>query len=816
MHTAAALTMGLALFLATSVACHAETPAEFTPPGPNIALNKPYTLEPDPNYADCTDDPNRTVLTDGKYTRGYFWVQKSTVGWAHMRPTAITIDLGQVEPIAGVSFSTAAGMAGVTWPGSLWIMVSNDGRQWTVAGNLVALSNKRGAPPPRPYRLHRYQTGGLRTRGRYVALVVEQVPYTVVDEVEVYRGQPAWLSAMPRGRQTSEPPLEYWRGRQVIELIRGRMSTDLEGLAAGIEAARLNHVDRAVLRTRARKLRSEIEALNDVPRHFTTTILPLNRLHKRIYALHAPLLRARGFQGLTVWNAYRYDMLQPLQAPESPPARPSGLRVQMMRREHRAEVLNVTNATDAPMTVTLKATGLSRPADYLSLREVVYTDTRQRTPVAAALAPPKPAERGLWATIPAGMTRQFWLDFNTRNLPAGDYRAALRISCPRQEAVAVPIRLHVAALTMPGRFSIAIGGWDETNNKGNYDVTAENMMPLIKNLRSHGVNMPWSNPQVMPSPGTYDAEGNMTAPPDFTAWDEWVGRWKNALYWGLFLSVRDTFASEPMGTPRFNKMVGAWATAWARHARAQRIKPRQIMLLLVDEPRSTEQDQIIIAWAKAIHAAQPEMTIWNNPVHPEPEEALPELYTTADVLSPNATNFLSSKQPYRDFFAAQRQAGRELWFYSCSGPAKLLDPASYWRGQFWLNLKYGGKGSCYWAFGDEAGNSWNAYAQPRLSYSPLFLGKRAVTDSKQMEAVREGAEDYETFVMLRARVAQLERRSVRSPLVAEAKTLLTTGPERAVAIMGADKQEWMIPKDRKVMDRIRLHALKLLEKLGKL
>ncbi len=165
---------------------------------------------------------------------------------------------------------------------------------------------------------------------------------------------------------------------------------------------------------------------------------------------------------------------------------------------------------------------------------------------------------------------------------------------------------------------------------------------------------------------------------------------------------------------------------------------------------------------------------------------------------------------------AQQHAGRELWFYSCSGPSKLLDPASYYRGQFWLNLKYGGKGSCYWAFGDEAGNSWNAYTQPRACFSPLFLSKTTVTDGKQMEAIREGAEDFEYFLMLRARVAELERNGVTSQLVAEAKTLLTAGPEQAVAIMGGDKMQWTTPKDRTVMDRARLLALDLLEKLSKL
>jgi hypothetical protein len=592
------------------------------------------------------------------------------------------------------------------------------------------------------------------------------------------------------------------------------LRTDLDAVCAGIAPAPLDEVARAALRARAEGLQAEIEALDQVPEGVTTTILPLNDLHARIYALQAPLLRAHGRRGLSVWDAYRYDPLHPLQAPAAPPARPAGLSVRLLRNEARAEVLNLTNATDEPVTATLKATGAGRPAAYLGLREVLFTDTRELIPVAAALGPAVPAAEGLQTTVPAGTTRQLWLAFSSRDLAAGDYAADLAISAPGQEVVIVPLRLRVAALALPGRFSIAIGGWDETNNRGGYDVTAENMLPLIRNLREHGVNMPWSNPQVMPTPGEYDAEGNLTAPPDFTAWDEWVGRWSGAACWGLFPNVQRAFAGEPMGTPRFNRMVGAWATAWARHAEGQGIKPGQIMILLVDEPSRPEQDEVIVAWAKAIHAAQPEMVIWNDPLHQEPEGAAADFYATSNVLCPNANRFLGGGQAYQDFFVAQQQAGRDLWFYSCSGPAKLLDPATYWRGQFWLNIRYGGKGSCYWAFGDEAGNSWNAYAQARASYSPLFLSKTQVTDAKPMEAIREGAEDYETFMLLRRRVDEVEQRGVKSAALAQARALLTSGPDEAVAIMGGEKQRWETPKDRQIMDRLRLRALDLLETLG--
>jgi len=789
--------------VSASLVLSALLAAEFSPPGPNIALHKPYTLEPAPNYGDCADPGDATQLTDGVYTEGYFWVQPSTVGWVHTHPVVITIDLGQVEPIAGLSYSTAAGVADVTWPTALLAMVSDDGKLWTAVGDLVELSNRSGAPPPTPYQTHRFVTGDLRTRGRYVALVVDCTPYTVVDEVEVFRGDETWLESPPEGPQTTDPPLQYSRSQIVLESIRFRLRTDLDAIMAAPGAADLDQAD---------ALRAAIAALDVVPEDFTT-VLPLNELHERIYTLNAPILRARGYRGLTVWSGHRYDPLQPLYVPAEPPPDTPTVRVRMMRNEHRAEVINLTNATDEPLTAMIRPRGLGRYARALTLRPVVFTDTRDRIPIGSALGTAATAERGLRLTVPAGTTQQVWLAFDSRDVPSGDVRAWLEVTGGGADPAAIPLALHVADAAMPDEFSLAIGGWDETNGRGGYDVTAENMAPLIAKLRDYGVNMPWSNPQVVPTPGEYDAEGNLTSPPDFAAWDEWVARWPGVPHWGVFASVSGTFAGEPMGTPRLNRMVGAWVTTWVGHAKTQGIEPGQIKLLLVDEARSEEQDRVIIPWARAIHAAQRGLVIWNDPVHPDPAQADPELYAQSDVLCPNAPRFLGGGQAYQDFFVAQQRAGRELWFYSCSGPAKLLDPSSYYRGQFWLNIRYGGKGSCYWAFGDEAGGSWNAYVQPRTAYSPLFLSKTDVTDAKQMEAIREGAEDYEYFEVLRARVAELERNGVRGRLLGEARTLLVAGPQQVVATLSAGSLKWAVPKDRATMDRVRLRALELLERL---
>ncbi len=296
MRTTLVLPVLLTLLLrGLSVAAAQGPPAEFTPPGPNIALHKPYTMDPPPTYGDCADDGDRTQLTDGEYTEGFFWVQKATVGWVHSQPVVVTIDLGKVEPIAGLSYSTAAGAADVAWPLRILIVASDDGQQWTVLGDLIALSKKRGAPPPTPYRLHRFVTDDLKGRGRYVALVIDCVPYTVVDEIEIYRGQEAWLNQAPQGRTFKMSPKDYHRTRQVADSVQVRMHADLSDILGGLDNSQLSASEKAGLHARAAALGPVIDAWDEASEDFTT-VLPLNELHRRVCALHAPVLRARGYR----------------------------------------------------------------------------------------------------------------------------------------------------------------------------------------------------------------------------------------------------------------------------------------------------------------------------------------------------------------------------------------------------------------------------------------------------------------------------------------------------------------------------------------
>jgi hypothetical protein len=177
--------------------------------------------------------------------------------------------------------------------------------------------------------------------------------------------------------------------------------------------------------------------------------------------------------------------------------------------------------------------------------------------------------------------------------------------------------------------------------------------------------------------------------------------------------------------------------------------------------------------------------------------------------------WLEHSKSFEPFFAEQKRKGRVLNLYSCSGPARLLDPYSYYRLQAWHCWHIGATGSFFWAFGDNSGaSSWNEYLALRCGYTPLFLDPQTVVAGKQMEAIRESVEDYECFVMLRQAVDRAKAAGRSDAAVAKAESVLKDGVQRVVAAASDVKElRWSEKKDRTLADSVRKDVLELLSQL---
>lgn len=597
--------------------------------------------------------------------------------------------------------------------------------------------------------------------------------------------------------------------------VRERLRCDLAAARAEIDAAALDPGIRTVLRARAGELAAAIEAVPDTLPAGFRAIFPFNQLQASVYALHAPLRRAQGLATLTVWHQNRWDPLQPTAAPPVPLAPPE-LSVALMRGEHRGEAICLTNASDEPLKVTVRVEDLPGGTDpgWVSVREVLFTDTYVHYPVAAALPEARHSGDGYSVTVPGGMSRQVWLDFCPTQVPAGTYEGEVVFTSAGLATQRVPLRVKVYPLDLPSQASIAVGGWDYSHLPTTQrDGALVDQRQFIGFLRQYGVNMPWA--EAIPTGARFDAEGHLTQPPDFSAWDAWVAKWPQARYYATF-GLCPELAGPTPGSPVFQRRLTEWLGALVAHLGTLGVQPSQLAVLAVDEPRGPEFDAAFVPWGQALQATGLGVTVWEDPCHDDPTTADPRLYELSDVLSPSAARFVGSPPSYRSFFVAQQQAGKELWFYSCVN-GKHLDPIIYHRGQFWLAIQYGARGSCYWAFGDEggAGSSFAPYTAPGHMFSPLFLDPEwGLITGKHMEAIREGAQDFELFGMLRQRVAGLAAGRALSPAATAAQALLRDGPARVTDQITLDNLGWQVPKDRGVMDQVRLAAMDALVALG--
>ncbi len=773
--------------------------------GDNLARGRPYTLSPAPNYQHCTDAGDAVQLTDGRYTEGHFWTTQSTVGWQGAKPVLITVDLGSDRPIGGAGYSTAAGVAGVTWPVTIALFVSDDAQRWFGAGDLVALSASKGGPPASGYAVHRYTADGLQCHGRYLCFMVAgEGPYVFCDEVEVYSGPDSL-----RERARDVAPVSDLRTAYLADAasaaVRRDILADIEAVERTLEAPWVLTEMRQSLRRELDAARADLPGVRMAPDARAT--VPYNALHERVLRVRAATWRAERIK-LCVWGCGPWDPLDHADGPK-PFVRAAGVDLVMLKGEVRGSVFNITNPTDHQVRLRLTwrgAGGPERPS-WLTVHEVAWTGVAGSRPVASALPEARLAGNGWEVAAPSGMTRQVWLSIDSSKAGTGTMSGRLEVTGDGLRAT-VPVRVRVSRLAMPSRLSLSLGGWDYTQSP-TYGVTERNVDAVTAFLRRYHVDAPWAQAHVMPF-GEHDASGKMIAPPGTSLMDRWIERWRGSRFFFVFAA----FSPPGPRTSEKRRRLADWITFWVRHLEARGVKPSQLGLLLLDEPREPEHDAAVARYAEAIHKAQPEVRVFEDPIWPKPQQTTRELLDAADVLCPNRPMWVADRAAYEAVFLPYIRPGKALAFYSCSGPVRKLDPYSYHRLQAWDAFRYGAIHMGFWAFGDAGGgSSWNEFAAPGTGFCPQFLDADGCTTSKHMEAIREGLYDYETLRLLRDAADLADQAHTSAKAVGVARELLTEGVRRVTEGPGAGGMWWSDRKDRSVADATRTSAIEILEAL---
>ncbi|HEY3298943.1 MAG TPA: hypothetical protein VGK34_09835, partial [Armatimonadota bacterium] len=326
----------------------------------NMALNCPVEVSPAPNYTLTGNDAKS--LTDGEFTAGFFWTQKTTVGWMYQKYAAITIDLGRVQSISGASFNTAAGASDVGWPECIVMLASDDKQTWRYIGDLVELS--AGNPPPADgYSTHRYVTHHVATHGRYVLFAVSTYGvYVFCDEVEVFAGPDEYLGPTYAGEVVASESV-LMANQRTRSGIKRRLTDDLTAVDKAVKASNISDADKRELRARMIAIAADTVSRPMPEAEKFRAVYPITTEHARIFNVYSSVLRSKGLPSLVVWKKNRYDYSSPLDLPIVTSALPS-VGISMMRNEFRSDALLLTNTADKPVRVSLgfdKLPGAPKP-----------------------------------------------------------------------------------------------------------------------------------------------------------------------------------------------------------------------------------------------------------------------------------------------------------------------------------------------------------------------------------------------------------------------------------------------------------------------
>jgi hypothetical protein len=527
----------------------AASAVEWKAPGANIAAGKACTFNDAPagtqgNFG-LTKGNDEKDLTDGALSQyEMMWLDKGAVGWTG-GPQFITIDLGAVTPISGVGYHTGSRAAsGIGWPPFILVMVSEDGKEYRLAGELVGLSSKFGAPTnegrfrnrvdeynekfgKNPLNRAVYQaaepaywfrTDELNTQARYVRFAIQNSIMIFTDEVEVYAGKPG--SPKASGPVIAKP-IDYLQANKMPYAVSARQATDAARAIELVNKLKLkNEVAAPIIakldQLRTRALAVELKPYDEAFR----AIVPLSPLHAEIYAALSAAYRAAGYPEYSLWHNNPWARQAPF---DLPPALADGklpevsLDVYTLHNDRRGEVMNLGNFSDGAKTAVVTFTGLPGGAkpEYVRVRQAEYLAMQSRVWDADVLPLAEETGAGWKVSLPAGVSRQLWFDFkpDTKNCPAGKHEGQVVVQVEGGPKLSFPITLTVANYRLPDPKdrALSLGFWDYMDMGGpgvlistdpNTGKKSDNFYPAIKHMQESGVNVAWGR-QWWASRGTF-------------------------------------------------------------------------------------------------------------------------------------------------------------------------------------------------------------------------------------------------------------------------------------------------------------------------
>ena len=461
--------------------------------------------------------------------------------------------------------------------------------------------------------------------------------------------------------------------------------------------------------------------------------------------------------------------------------------------------------------------GGAKPA-YLNVKQAEFVALHSRPWDADALPNAAAVKDGWTVTLPAGLSRQLWLDVQVKpgSCPAGTHQGELVVKVDGGPELRVPLTLTVDDVVLPEQKAVSQGNWDflHGGNRQNpdvwgvpgYAINDGNYQSALQHMRDSGVSVAWAHSQwsekdIVPYWSRmlkFDEADNLVTPPDYSTFDRWVKSRPEVRYLALYITASDNWAGTKLGTDAFNRRVGALTKDWTAHMRSTGLDPSRIVICVLDEPRSASAARMITGWVKAIRAAEPAFKFYMDPNFPPDTYQDPdvrEMLETVDIITPG-TDYCYQQygQVAVDFYDQFRAKGKIMGFYVCAQNPSEAESTRYYRLQQWACWQINGGGpeswTGFWAYSDTRGNPpWNQLAGGTdRNRSMVYIDSKSVTDGKHWLAIFEGVNDYEYLLTLKNRIAEVRKAGRNDEAVAAAEKLLAELPNEVIAAVRAGNE----------------------------
>jgi hypothetical protein len=484
--------------------------------------------------------------------------------------------------------------------------------------------------------------------------------------------------------------------------------------------------------------------------------------------IHESIAKQPSAEDLTAWPTEPYGAFEETRANQVPAENPQSEPAVRVENLYINEVDESAMILDSKQSVRARVS-LSRLAredgvpfgGTVTLRQTIPVGTVNGETVPDAL--PALGDAGLVSVEP-GRAVKIWLSVDAHGAQPGSYTGQIAVVSLEgiSNKLALPLKIQVLDLRIPGEFPLTLCTWDYIPNRWFSNSAAA----TLDDMGRHGVNI---FPRTTLPPGRVDAAGKLTI--DWSPLDaelsRLIGRGKILFHLG---HPPIEFTGKRSDEEKHSNEL-EYVRTFRDHLKERGRAYDDFALYLLDEPGLDYGTNVasLLDVGKLFREADPKLILYTDPVPGLSWNDFKRIEPLVDVWTPNMR--LVSGLLSGDPRIAQIIRAKTVWSYECVAQVKSISPLRYNRANAWRAKYFGLSGIGYWTHSTTDTDMWLAGKTDNDEFALVYPGELPVP-SVRWEAVRDGLEDVAAMSLLEDEIHRHRQAGTRLDIADEAEAEL--------------------------------------------